>query len=65
LIVTPGIRPTDSAADDHARVSTPTSAILAGADYLVVGRPIRDAADPRAASEAIVIEMQAAFDGRM
>jgi orotidine-5'-phosphate decarboxylase len=65
LIVTPGIRPTDSAADDHARVSTPTSAILAGADYLVVGRPIRDAADPRVASEAIVIEMQAAFDGRM
>jgi orotidine-5'-phosphate decarboxylase len=64
LIVTPGIRPTDSRADDHARVSTPTSAIMAGADYLVVGRPIRDAADPRAASEAIVTEMQAAFNSR-
>jgi len=65
LIVTPGIRPSDSAADDHARVSTPTSAIMAGADYLVVGRPIRDAADPRAASEVIVTEMQAAFAARM
>jgi orotidine-5'-phosphate decarboxylase len=37
---------------------------MAGADYLVVGRPIRDAADPRTASETIVMEMQAAFDGR-
>ena len=64
LIVTPGIRPSDQGADDHARVSTPTSAISAGADYLVVGRPIRDAPDPRAASERIVLEMQAAFDSR-
>jgi len=64
LIVTPGIRPSDQGADDHARVSTPTSAISAGADYLVVGRPIRDAADPKAASERIVLEMQAAFDSR-
>jgi len=64
LIVTPGIRPSDQGADDHARVSTPTSAISAGADYLVVGRPIRDAPDPKAASERIVLEMQAAFDSR-
>jgi len=64
LIVTPGIRPAGKSADDHARVTTPTQAIAAGADYLVVGRPIRDAADPRAAVEAIVTEMQAAFDAR-
>ena len=61
LIVTPGIRPADKGADDHARVSTPRHAITAGADYLVVGRPIRDAADPRAAADHIVEDMQAAF----
>ena len=64
LIVTPGIRPAGTGADDHARVTTPAQAITAGADYLVVGRPIRDAADPQAAAEEIVVEMQAAFDGR-
>ncbi len=64
LIVTPGIRPAGKSPDDHARVTTPTQAIAAGADYLVLGRPIRDAADPRAAVEAIVTEMQAAFDAR-
>ena len=64
LIVTPGIRPAGKGTDEHARVTTPTQAIQAGADYLVVGRPIRDAADPRAAAEAIVVEMQAAFDSR-
>lgn len=64
LIVTPGIRPAGKGTDEHARVTTPTQAIKAGADYLVVGRPIRDAADPRAAAEAIVSEMQAAFDAR-
>jgi len=64
LIVTPGIRPAGTGTDDHARVSTPAHAIKAGADYLVVGRPIRDAADPQAAVEAIVAEMQAAFDAR-
>ncbi|MGH7228643.1 MAG: orotidine 5'-phosphate decarboxylase / HUMPS family protein, partial [Nitrospiraceae bacterium] len=62
LIVTPGIRPAGKGADEHARVTTPTQAIKAGADYLVVGRPIRDASDPGAAVEAIVSEMQAAFD---
>jgi orotidine-5'-phosphate decarboxylase len=64
LIVTPGIRPAGKGANEHARVSTPSSAIRAGADYLVVGRPIRDAAEPRAAADAIVAEMQAAFDAR-
>ncbi len=64
LIVTPGIRPAGTGADDHARVTTPAQAITAGADYLVVGRPIRDAADPQAAAEEIVVEMQAAFDAR-
>jgi len=64
LIVTPGIRPANEGTDDHARVSTPANAIKAGADYLVVGRPIRDAKDPRAAANRIVEEMQAAFDAK-
>jgi orotidine-5'-phosphate decarboxylase len=64
LIVTPGIRPGGKGADEHARATTPTQAIKAGADYLVVGRPIRDAADPRAATQQIVSEMQTAFDAR-
>ena len=63
-IVTPGIRPTEQGADEHARVTTPRDAIMAGADYLVVGRPIRDAADPRAAADQIVLDMQAAFESR-
>jgi orotidine-5'-phosphate decarboxylase len=64
LIVTPGIRPAQSSTDDHARASTPEQAILAGADYLVVGRPIRDAHDPRQAAEQIIGDMQRAFDCR-
>jgi orotidine-5'-phosphate decarboxylase len=64
LIVTPGVRPKDSAAatetDDHARTATPTEAIRAGADFLVVGRPILAATDPRAAAQAIVDEIAAA-----
>ncbi len=64
VIVTPGIRAEKGSRDDHARVSTPGSAIAAGSDYLVVGRPIRDAPDPRAAAQAIIGEMQAAFDAR-
>ena len=64
LIVTPGVRPLGKGTDDHARVTTPSQTITAGADYLVVGRPIRDAADPAAAASAILAEMQAAFDHR-
>jgi orotidine-5'-phosphate decarboxylase len=58
-IVTPGIRPA-SRNDDQVRVATPTSAIRAGADYVVVGRPITAAADPAAAMRAIVQEIAAA-----
>ena len=64
IIVTPGIRPTGKDRHDHARATTPTQAIAAGSDYLVVGRPIRDDADPRTAAGAIITEMQAAFDAR-
>lgn len=64
MIVTPGVRPAGKGTDDHARVTTPSQAIAEGADYLVIGRPIRDAADPPSAVEAIVAEMQAAFDAR-
>lgn len=52
LIVAPGIRPVERR-DDQKRVVTPRQALEAGADYIVVGRPIRDAGDPRAAAEAI------------
>jgi orotidine-5'-phosphate decarboxylase len=61
LIVTPGVRPRGADAQDQARAVTPASAIEAGADYLVVGRPITRAADPRAAAEAIVAEIDAAL----
>lgn len=54
VIVTPGVRPAGSGAGDQARVSTPEQAISAGADYLVVGRPITAAADPKAAATAIL-----------
>jgi orotidine-5'-phosphate decarboxylase len=60
VIVTPGIRPASAAADDQARIATPASAIAAGADYLVVGRPITGAPDPVAAADAIVAEMDGA-----
>ena len=56
-IVTPGIRPFGSDAGDQRRVATPETAIRAGADYLVVGRPITAASDPKAAAEAIVAEI--------
>ena len=58
LIVTPGIRPSWSVKkDDQRRVATPKDAIAAGADYIVVGRPIRKANDPAQAAKAIVDEM--------
>ena len=60
LLVTPGIRPAAAASGDQKRIMTPTAAIAAGADYLVVGRPILEAADPKAAAQAIVGEIAAA-----
>jgi orotidine-5'-phosphate decarboxylase len=59
-LVTPGIRPACAAVGDQKRVMTPARAIAAGADYLVVGRPIVEAGDPRAAADAIVAEIAAA-----
>jgi len=57
LLVTPGIRPAGGNAADQRRVATPAAAVAAGADILVVGRPITAAADPVAAAEAIVAEL--------
>jgi orotidine-5'-phosphate decarboxylase len=62
LLVTPGIRPSGEAAGDQKRIVTPKDAIKAGADYLVVGRPIVGAKDPKAAAEAIVAEIGAALN---
>ena len=56
-LVTPGIRPAGSVAGDQKRTMTPAKAIAAGADYLVVGRPIVEATDPKAAADAIVAEI--------
>lgn len=58
VIVTPGVRPAGSAKDDQARTLTPRQALDAGADYLVIGRPITRASDPRAAAEAILKEIR-------
>ena len=60
VFVTPGVRPQGSAHGDQKRVATPAQAIKAGADYLVVGRPITAAPDPKAAAKAIVEEIAAA-----
>jgi orotidine-5'-phosphate decarboxylase len=61
LIVTPGVRPQGSATQEQARAVTPAKAIEAGADYLVVGRPITRVAAPRAAAEAIAAEIASAL----
>jgi orotidine-5'-phosphate decarboxylase len=61
VLVTPGIRPAGSAPGDQKRIMTPGKAIAAGADYLVVGRPVVEAADPKAAANAIVLEIEQAF----
>ena len=62
LVVTPGIRPVDNTRDDdQKRVVTPTRAFETGADYIVVGRPIRDADDPAAAAAAIQKEIDSVF----
>ena len=62
LVITPGIRPVDNdTTDDQKRVMTPRAAFEAGADYIVVGRPIRNAADPRAKAEEIQAEIASVF----
>jgi orotidine-5'-phosphate decarboxylase len=60
VLVTPGIRPAGSATGDQKRIVSPARAIEAGADYLVVGRPIVEARDPKAAADAIVAEIEQA-----
>lgn len=62
-LVTPGIRPAGSAVGDQKRVMTPGEAMRAGADHLVIGRPITGAADPKAAMAAILQEISAANPG--
>ncbi len=62
VIVTPGIRPKGVGADEQKRAVEPAQAIRAGADYLVVGRPIRDAPNPKQAALEIIAQMQKAFD---
>lgn len=61
VIVTPGIRPASSAANDQARVATPEDAIRAGADYLVCGRPVTASPKPEQAADAIVAEIERAL----
>jgi len=60
LIIVPGVRPASASLNDQARVATPSSAIQAGADYLVVGRPITEATSPRDAARAIAQEIASA-----
>ena len=59
LIVTPGVRPAGAASNDQKRIMTPAEAIRAGADHIVVGRPVWAARNPRAAAEAILAEIAA------
>ena len=61
LVVSPGIRPDGATSDDHKRHTTPADAIRLGADYLVVGRPILRASDPRAAADTVIREIDAAL----
>ena len=57
LIVTPGVRPVQAAAGDQKRIASPARAIADGADHIVIGRPVWQAADPRAAVQAITAEL--------
>jgi len=59
LIVTPGVRPSGSDTGDQKRIATPAAAIAAGADHIVVGRPVWQAPDPRTAAQAIIAELAA------
>jgi len=63
LVVTPGIRPSGAGLDDQRRVTTPAMAVAAGADFLVIGRPITKADDPAAALAAIAAEIESATRG--
>jgi len=62
LIITPGIRPAGSTRGDQARVHTPAEAMVRGASYLVIGRPIYEAEDPKAAAKNIAHEIEGAWD---
>lgn len=64
-LVTPGVRPAGAATGDQKRIMTPARAIAAGADYLVVGRPVMEAGDPKAAADAIVAEIAQASTGAL
>jgi orotidine-5'-phosphate decarboxylase len=57
MVVSPGIRPEGSPPQDQKRVATPSEAVKAGADYLVIGRPITDAGNPREEANKIIVEM--------
>jgi orotidine-5'-phosphate decarboxylase len=63
-LVTPGIRPAGAERGDQKRIMTPAAAVAAGVDYLVVGRPILESPDPKAASQAIIAEIAAAESQR-
>jgi orotidine-5'-phosphate decarboxylase len=64
VLVTPGIRPAESATGDQKRIMTPARAIEAGANYLVVGRPVLEAREPKAVADAIVREIEQAAKSR-
>ena len=65
VVLTPGVRPAGAALNDQARVMTPGEAIKAGASYLVIGRPIIAASDPRGAAEKILEEIELAGSGNV
>jgi orotidine-5'-phosphate decarboxylase len=64
MLITPGVRPAGSALDDQARVATPEEAIRAGADLLVIGRPITGAPDPGAAAAAVAASLRRVVPAR-
>ncbi|MCK9265392.1 orotidine-5'-phosphate decarboxylase [bacterium] len=65
LVVTPGVRPAGALQDEHQRITTPFDAIEAGADYLVVGRPIKNASEPRLVATKIISEIEAGLHKRV